>query len=128
MNSEPDSQTQASLFSEPMPTRPGKLIFEIEIPGRLPSWNDILGMEQWARYKFKRQLADVFLSALRASAAACSTKTTSVKNTMLTFADTLERYLVMKQAERKSRLDKKKLAAKNASLFESKSSKSKVPF
>lgn len=90
--------------------------FSIVIPGRLPSWNQILGMEQWARYKFKQELAKDFLSALRATAEDCSTRTTSAKNTMSIYADTLARFLAMKQAERKSRSAKKRLAAKNPSL------------
>lgn len=104
------------------------LVFKIEIPGRLPSWNDVLGMEQWARYKFKQELADAFLSALRRSEGDCSTKIISARSTTLTYADTLARYLQTKQQERRSKLLKKRLAAKSQSSSESKSSKGKVPF
>lgn len=107
---------------------PKELLFRMEIPGKLPSWNDILGMEQWARYKFKQELADVFLSELRASARGCSTRTISVRSTIATYADTLESYLRMRQEQRKSRLLKKKLEAKNLKESASKSSGGKVPF
>lgn len=124
---------QPDMFSAPTATiadPPSEPIFEIEIPGRLPSWNEILGLEQWKRYAFKKELAAVFLSSLRATGADCSMKTTCAKNTMLTFAATLERYLATKQAERKSKLARKRSEQKSANLFESKSSnsKGKVPF
>lgn len=106
-----------------------KLIFSLEVEGRLPSWNEILGMEQWARYKFKGELASAFLSALRLSGAGCSTRITSAKNTTLTYADTLAQYLETKQAARKLRSRNKRLALKNASLCESKSTLfNKPPF
>lgn len=98
-----------------------KLTFCLEVDGRLPSWNEILGMEQWARYKFKGELAQDFLSALQRSGADCSTRTTFAKNTMLIYAATLARYLATKQAERKLRSRNKRLAAKSASLPGSKS-------
>ena len=50
------------MWTGPEKPKPGKLIFSLTVPGRLPSWNDILGMEQWARYKFKNSLAKDFLS------------------------------------------------------------------
>lgn len=84
-------------------------------------------MEQWKRYQFKRRLADIFLFELRATAAGSSTKTTSQKNSMLTFAATLERYLATQQEKRKSKQARKRLEQKSANLFTSKSS-AKVPF
>ena len=119
---------QADLFStetQPPPNR--KLIFSLDLGGRLPSWNDILGMEQWARYQFKNQVAADFLCALRASAADSSTKITCARSSMSIFADTLESYLKTRQEQRKLRAAKRRLEAKSASLFESKSS-AKVPF
>lgn len=118
----PDSQMPAQLSFEPTPAKPGELIFSLEVDGRLPSWNEILGMEQWARYKFKGELTDAFLCALRHSAADSSTKTTSARNTMSIFADTLALYLETKQAERKSKQRKKRLSAKGASSSALKSS------
>lgn len=110
-----------------MPNNP---IFTLEVPGRLPSWNEILGMEQWARYKFKGELAAAFLSALRLSGAGSSTKTTSVKSTTSIFADTLALYLATKQAERKLKSRNKRLAAKSASSSKLKSTlfEEKPPF
>jgi hypothetical protein len=112
---------QLSFDATPEPPS-GKLIFSLEVDGRLPSWNEILGMEQWARYKFKGKLANDFLFALRRSAADSSTKTTCARNTMLTFADTLARFLETKQAARKLKQRSKRLAAKSASLSALKSS------
>lgn len=136
-NSEPSSLTavppssqpmQPTLFQAPTPSEPGQLVFEIEVDGRLRSWNDILGMEQWARYEFKKELADVFLSALRRYGRDSSTKTIFARSTMSIFADTLESYLTMLQAKRKLRSDKKRRSRAEENLFASKSSKSKPPF
>ena len=78
-----------------------KLIFTLAMPGRLPSWNQILAMHHWKRKKFKDSTAAEFLCALRAAAKDCSTKTTSVKNTMSIYADTLASYLTTRRNERK---------------------------
>lgn len=116
---------QLSFFATP-PT-PGRLLFSLTIPRRLPSWNELLGMEQWARYKFKKDLAGVFLCALRASAADCSTKTTCARSTMLIYADTLESCLQMRQEQRRLRSAKKRLDQKSPSGSKSKSSSFKKP-
>src|ERR1035437_4270445 len=84
-------------------------MFSLMVPGRLPSWNQILAMEHWARYKFKKELADVFLSALRASGGDCSTKIISAKSTIATYAGTLESYLETALQRRKLRSANKKL-------------------
>ena len=76
---------------------------KLTLPGRLPSWNQILAMNHWTRMKFKNQLASDFLCALRASASACSMKTTFAKNTMSTSADTLASYLETKRLKRASK-------------------------
>jgi len=129
MNSALDSLTPPLISFEPAPMTLGECVLTLEVPGRLPSWNDILGMEQWARYKTKKEMADVFLCALRASANDSSTRTTSARSTLLTFADTLERYLLMRQEQRKSKSLRKRLAKKNPSEPELKSTESsKVPF
>lgn len=138
--------TGGDLFSHPEPD-PGDLLFSLELdctpdpprrkrkrkPGQpepeertvnpvVPSWNDILAMEQWQRHRFKRALAHRFLSALRSTAADSSMKTTSAKSTLWTYCATLERYLVMLQARRASIAARKKLERKSGSLFSSKSS------
>lgn len=105
------------------PVNPGKLLFSITIPGRLPSWNDILGMEQWARYQFKKELAAVFLSELRRIAADCSTKTTCAKNIWWTYVDTAVRYQAMQQEKRRLRSAKKKSAPTSQKKRSSKSFK-----
>lgn len=109
--------------------KPGKLIFALTIPGRLPSWNDILGMEQWARYKFKKELSDVFMFALQQSERASSTGTISAKNTMSIFcAIHLREYLETAQQRRLSRSANKKLKLEKEKKSGSKFLKSKVPF
>jgi len=109
-SSQPILQT-GSLFEQPKAS--GEPRFRIEIPGKLPSWNDILGMEQWKRYKFKNQLANVFLSVLRHSDETSLTKTTSAKSTTSTYCDTLESYLRTRQEKRRLKSLKKKSAKAN---------------
>ena len=46
----------------------------------VPSWNDMMSMQQWARAERKKQIENAFLSALRACDADCSTKTTSASS------------------------------------------------
>ena len=128
MSTEPKDLFSSMESGSPQATQKLEPVLVLEIPGRLPSWNDVLGMEQWARYKFKNELADAFLCALRASAIDSSTKTISAKSTYATYAATLELYLRTRQAKRKLKLLKKKLEAKSESLSESKCSKSKIPF
>lgn len=130
-NCESVSPKQANLLSGPTPTSqsPEVPYVVIEIPGRLPSWNDVLGMEQWARYKFKQQLQETFAFALQLSGEDSSTKTTSARNIILTAAATLRSFMTTARQQRELKFAKKKLEAKSASLFGSKSSnESKVPF
>jgi len=131
MNSNDDSRMQQTSFFDSTP-KPGKLIFTLVVPGRLPSLNEILGMEAWGRYRFKKEISDAFLSSLRATAADSSTKIIWSQNTMSIYADTLESCLAMRLAARKSRSLKKKLALKNQSESSSKSTlfdkPKKLPF
>jgi len=124
------SQSEQLRWDPPPPEPEGELVFELMVPGRLPSWNDILNMEEWARYHYKQELADVFESALLATADDCSMKTISAKNIWLTYAATLGRYRQMQQEKRKSRLLKKKLGIKklNELKFKSTKSRGKAPF
>lgn len=101
-----DESTSSS--SSPAPV----LIFSLEIPVLLPSWNQILGMHHWQRAKFKGELASGFLSALRASVTDSSTKTTCAKSTTSIYADTLELYIAMLLSKRKSKSAKSRLAKK----------------
>lgn len=118
---------QQAQFGE-IPQVPKERIFVLEVPGRMPSWNEILGMEEWARYKYKQQVQENFLSALRVSAQDCSTKTTCAKNIWSIAADILASYRAMVLAKRKLKQSRKKQSRAALSLFESKSSKGKVPF
>jgi hypothetical protein len=93
--------------------------FTLEIPGRLPSWNGILGMEHWGRAALKEKIQLAFLSALQRSACDSLTKTTSAKNTMSIAADTLESYQATQRAKRALRQAKKKSEAKAKSALRS---------
>ena len=100
-----NSQTESTPKDHPF--------FRMEIPGRLPSWNQLLGMEQWQRHQFKKGIAAAFLFALSLAAEDCSTRTTLQKNTMLTYCATLESYLETRREQQKLKSAKKRLAAKN---------------
>lgn len=127
LNSLPEQKVLSLPQTEVTRTEAGPFIV-LEIPGRLPSWNDILGMEQWTRYQFKEKLAHTFLSELRAIAQDCSMKTICAKSTIATYADTLESYLLMRREQRRLKFAKRKLEKANPNLFESKSSKQNLPF
>lgn len=90
-------------------------LFKLTVPGRLASWNEILGMEQWQRYQFKEKLAQDFLCALRASESDSSMKTTCAANTTWTYSAILASYLQTRRELRRSKLAKKKLLAKSRS-------------
>lgn len=77
--------------------------FRLVVPGRLPSWNQILAMHHWSRKKFKDNLTRAFLCALRASAGDCSMKITSAKSSTLTYADTLASFLTTRRNSSKSK-------------------------
>ena len=94
------------------PKTPPKLIFRLTIHERLPSWNQILGMDHWQRAKLKDGIQVRFLCALKAAAAVCSMKTTSAKNTMSIAADTLESYRMIIREKRRLKSAKKRLAQK----------------
>lgn len=76
-------------------------IFQLRIPGRLPSWNAILAMGHWERAKFKRRIQEGFLSALKASATDLSTQTICQKKQLLIASDTLASYLETTRQKRK---------------------------
>lgn len=65
----------------------------------VPSWNELLGMEHWARAKRKQEIQHAILYALRVSAADSSTRTTCAKNSLSMAADTLASYLVTPRAK-----------------------------
>jgi hypothetical protein len=119
---------QMTFFPEIRPPKYRKLVFRLVVPGRLPSLNEILRMEEWARYKFKDKIANAFSAALRASEKDCSTRTTSSPSITSTYADTLEHCLAMRREQRRLRSIKKRLAKANPSVSSSKSGSSNVPF
>src|SRR5881394_547302 len=98
----------------------GQRVLDLEISGRLPSWNQILAMSHWQRNKFKKKLAQHFLYELQVLGAASSTKTTCANSLPLMYAATLVRYLQTHQTLQRSKSRKSKSAAKNASAFASK--------
>lgn len=69
----------------------------------VPSWNDVLQLQPWARQKRKGEILDAFLCALRASAADSSTRTTSARSTLSIAADMLDSYRATALAKRKLR-------------------------
>ena len=90
----------------------------------VPSWNDMLAMQSWARMRRKEEIQCAFLSALRASASDPSTTTTSAKNTLSIAADTLALYRETSLQKRKSKQLVKRLEKKAAKKLASKSSPS----
>src|SRR5690606_29881105 len=97
----------------PTPSQPPlQQPIRLSVPGRLPSWNAILGMGHWQREKFKESIQLAFLSALRATGPASSMKTTTAKSTMSTAAVTLGFYMETVRQKRKLRSAKKRLEAK----------------
>ena len=103
MTSNDSSPTQAPIFS-------------LEIAGRLPLWNAVLGMSHWQRAKFKKDEMEKFMSALQASANDSLTQTDYVRSMCSTAADTLKSYAMTRQSlsrlkQRNARLKK---ASKNA--------------
>ncbi len=58
MTSSDDSPAQATLFSgeTPMPTWEKEPLIVLEIPGRLPSWNEVLAMQHFTTRKHGIQI------------------------------------------------------------------------
>ena len=81
----------------------------------LPSWNAILGFGHWQRARLKKAIQDDFLSALRASAADSSTRTTSARSTLSIAAATLDSYQRTMQERRRLKSRKSKSGAKKKS-------------
>jgi hypothetical protein len=116
------------LTFEPEQKKQGTLIFSLTIPGRLPSWNALMGqMEHWQRYKLKDDIQIDFLSALYRSANTSSMRTTSARNTILTAAATLESYRRTARKLRELKSAKKKLSRVPRRKSESKSIVSEPP-
>lgn len=87
-----------------------KLIFSLVVPGRLPSWNEVMRMHRWAQHSLTERTQQDFLSALLAIASASSTKTTCAKKQSLIAYGTLESCLAMRREQRELRRLKKKSA------------------
>lgn len=104
-----------------------ELIFSAEVDGRLPSWNDVLGMEHWSRHQLKKALQETFLSGLRQSDPTCSMKIIFAKNSMSIAADTLQSFMETARLRRELKLLKAKLEPTKESTSKSKSSSYKVP-
>lgn len=92
----------------------------------VPSWNEVLAMEHWARDKRKKEIQAAFLCALRACAGDSSMRTTSAKNTWSIAADTLACYQTTVQEQRKLRSANARLEKKKQSIPLSKSSPSRI--
>jgi hypothetical protein len=81
-------------------------IVRLKLPGRLPSWNEVLNMHYRERHQLKRKIQNEFLCVLRLYGTAFSTRTTSAKNTWSIAADTLASYLLTHQTKQKSKSPK----------------------
>jgi len=86
---------------------------ETMIPA-VPSWNDMLAMQPWARMRRKEEIQCAFLSSLRATASDQSKTTTCAKNSLSIAADTLESYRTTAGEKRKSKQLAKRLEKKAA--------------
>lgn len=84
MKSSADSQVQAptSLL--------GTLILRLIVPGRLPSWNALLGMSHWQRLKEKKRHQREFISALSLSENASSIPIICARSGTLILSDIAE--------------------------------------
>lgn len=121
--------TTSDLFSptsRPTPSD-GTLIFRLEIDGKLPSLNELFGMEHWERKKFKDQLADAFLCALQQSESASSMRITSSQSSTSIYSATLESYRATKLIRRLSKRAKGKPVVTKKSRLSSKSTNCPSP-
>ena len=84
-------------------------IFQLRIPGRLPSWNAILAMGHWQRAKFKKRIQAEFLSALKASGNDFWTKTIVRESSTLMRSGTSELSKTTTRLKRKLKRLKGKL-------------------
>jgi hypothetical protein len=76
-------------------------ILHLEVPGRLPSWNEIVGTHWTKIDKIKWAIQESILSALQVSAAAYSTRITSAKSSISIHCDTLASYLQTRRSAAK---------------------------
>lgn len=116
----------SDLFSPeflPMPSG-ATLVLRLEMDGRLPSWNEILAMEHWARKKFKDQLAEDFSCVLRAYADGSLINPTCATSTMKIYSDTLRSCLMTRRASALAKSHKGKPAATRKKKSSSKSTSS----
>jgi hypothetical protein len=113
------------------------LIFEMKLPGYsgidrtskeprtlscVPSWNDVLSLEQWGQNKLKQSIQHAFLSALRACETGSSTTTTSASSTRSTLAGIAASCLVIHQRQRELKRANAKREKAKQSIPSSKSS------
>jgi len=79
----------------------------------VPSWNDLISVDEWLRKKRKEEIRAAFLSALRASADDSLTRTTCAARSLSIAADTLASFLATRQQQRALRRRNAKLKAKS---------------
>lgn len=101
-------ETYTLIFSLSVPSFQTKVKGGTKLTPIVPSWNEVLAMEQWARAKRKSEIQDAFLSALQASVNDCSTRITFARSTLSTAADTLASYRATVLEKRKSKSPKGK--------------------
>jgi len=121
-------QTEKEAGSNQNENKPRpELIFSAEVDGRLPSWNELLGMEHWSRHQLKKALQETFLSGLRQSGGSCSMTIIFAKSSMSIAADTLQSFMETARLRRELKLLKLKLGLTKESTSKSKSTSYKAP-
>lgn len=80
----------------------------MEIPGRIPSWNALLGMTHWKRIRAKKEQQENFISALSLGVNDSATRTILASSGCSTVSDIVARLREMsrKKSTLKSRSEK----------------------
>src|SRR6478736_3048255 len=98
-----------SSADSPMPQKPSSgQTLRLRIPGRMPSWNAVLGLNHWRRLKLKHEQQDAFISALSLSENDSATRTICARSTCSTVSDIAVRFREMSQIKSLSKLPKGK--------------------
>lgn len=85
------------------PSKNGVASVVVRLNGRLPSWNQILAMNQWDRHRYKKQTLAVLLSECAKQGIACSTRIIQRRNFSSTRFAMQDSSLTIVQTSRKSK-------------------------
>lgn len=95
---------------------PGKsLLLRLVVPGRIPSWNQLLGLSHWRRLKLKKAQQQAFISSLHLSENASATRIISRKNGLSIVSDIVALFQEMSRNCSPSKPGKGKRNRKNKS-------------